>query len=86
MHVFVLLEKIFGSFAVPFEEDLRNPSIWYLDHNFLEGECGSSFVLVLFCTDACYLAYLLCGAVVLVVFSGKRFVVGQYTVKVSPKQ
>ncbi len=25
------------SFAVPFEEDLRNPSIWYLDHNFLEG-------------------------------------------------
>jgi JAB1/Mov34/MPN/PAD-1 ubiquitin protease len=27
---------ITNSFAVPFEEDLRNPSIWYLDHNFLE--------------------------------------------------
>lgn len=27
-----------NSFAVPFEEDLRNPNIWYLDHNFLEGE------------------------------------------------
>ncbi|CAN0008938.1 unnamed protein product, partial [Discosporangium mesarthrocarpum] len=26
-----------NSFAVPFEEDMRNPSIWYLDHNFLEG-------------------------------------------------
>ncbi|CAM9495457.1 unnamed protein product [Ascophyllum nodosum] len=26
-----------NSFAVPFEEDLKNPSIWYLDHNFLEG-------------------------------------------------
>ncbi|CAM9319264.1 unnamed protein product [Pylaiella littoralis] len=26
-----------NSFAVPFEEDLRNPHIWYLDHNFLEG-------------------------------------------------
>eukprot|EP00752_Nemacystus_decipiens_P001673 g1624.t2 len=26
-----------NSFAVPFEEDLRNPNIWYLDHNFLEG-------------------------------------------------
>ena len=21
---------------VPFEEDLRNPSVWYLDHNFLD--------------------------------------------------
>ncbi|CBJ30666.1 conserved unknown protein [Ectocarpus siliculosus] len=26
-----------NSFAVPFEEDVRNPNIWYLDHNFLEG-------------------------------------------------
>ena len=25
-----------NSFAVPFEEDLRNPRIWYLDHNYLE--------------------------------------------------
>ena len=24
------------SFAVPFEEDARDASIWYLDHNFLE--------------------------------------------------
>ena len=24
------------SFAVPFEEDPKDPSIWYLDHNFLE--------------------------------------------------
>lgn len=22
--------------AVPFEEDLKNPLIWYLDHNYLE--------------------------------------------------
>jgi len=25
-----------NSFAVPFEEDKKNPSIWYLDHNYLE--------------------------------------------------
>lgn len=25
-----------NSFAVPFDEDLRNPGIWYLDHDFLE--------------------------------------------------
>ena len=25
-----------NSFAVPFEEDLRNPTVWYLDHSFLE--------------------------------------------------
>jgi len=25
-----------NSFAVPFEEDLKTPSIWYLDHNYLE--------------------------------------------------
>jgi 26S proteasome regulatory subunit N8 len=25
-----------NSFAVPFEEDARNPAIWYLDHNYLE--------------------------------------------------
>lgn len=25
-----------NSFAVPFEEDLKNPRIWYLDHNYLE--------------------------------------------------
>lgn len=25
-----------NSFAVPFEEDLKNPSVWFLDHNFLE--------------------------------------------------
>lgn len=26
-----------SSFAVPFEEDLRDPTLWYLDHNYLEG-------------------------------------------------
>ena len=26
---------ISNSFAVPFEEDLGNPSVWFLDHNFL---------------------------------------------------
>jgi 26S proteasome regulatory subunit N8 len=31
---------ITNSFAVPFEEDLKNPSIWYLDHNFLESMFG----------------------------------------------
>lgn len=25
-----------NSFAVPFEEDAKNPAIWYLDHNYLE--------------------------------------------------
>lgn len=27
---------ITNSFAVPFEEDSRDPDIWYLDHNFME--------------------------------------------------
>merc|ERR1719453_45421 len=27
---------ITNSFAVPFEEDQRNPKIWYLDHNYLD--------------------------------------------------
>lgn len=27
---------ITNSFAVPFEEDLSNPKVWFLDHNFLE--------------------------------------------------
>lgn len=25
-----------NSFAVPFEEDLKNPNIWFLDHDYLE--------------------------------------------------
>ena len=25
-----------NSFAVPFEEDLNNPMVWFLDHNYLE--------------------------------------------------
>lgn len=25
-----------NSFAIPFEEDLKDPSVWYLDHDFLE--------------------------------------------------
>jgi len=29
-----------NSFAVPFEEDDQNPSIWFLDHNFLENMGG----------------------------------------------
>lgn len=29
-----------ASFAVPFEEDERDPSIWFLDHNFLENMHG----------------------------------------------
>lgn len=29
-----------NSFAVPFEEDSRNPGVWYLDHNFLESMNG----------------------------------------------
>ena len=27
---------ITNSFAVPFEEDLSNPTVWFLDHSFLE--------------------------------------------------
>jgi len=29
-----------NSFAVPFDEDDRNPSIWYLDHDFLDSMYG----------------------------------------------
>lgn len=29
-----------NSFAVPFEEDPKDPSVWYLDHNFLENMFG----------------------------------------------
>lgn len=29
--------RVTNSFAVPFEEDLRDPSVWYLDHNYIEG-------------------------------------------------
>ena len=25
-----------NSFAIPFEEDEKDPSVWYLDHNFME--------------------------------------------------
>jgi 26S proteasome regulatory subunit N8 len=25
-----------NSFAVPFEEDLRNPAVWFLDHDYLD--------------------------------------------------
>lgn len=25
-----------NSFAVPFEEDLNNPAVWFLDHDFLD--------------------------------------------------
>eukprot|EP00294_Goniomonas_avonlea_P016568 CAMPEP_0114554354 /NCGR_PEP_ID=MMETSP0114-20121206/8169_1 /TAXON_ID=31324 /ORGANISM="Goniomonas sp, Strain m" /LENGTH=321 /DNA_ID=CAMNT_0001739403 /DNA_START=20 /DNA_END=985 /DNA_ORIENTATION=- len=34
--VFKGTADVLSSFAVPFEEDERDPSIWYLDHNFLE--------------------------------------------------
>ena len=27
---------ITNSFAVPFDEDLSNPAVWFLDHNFLD--------------------------------------------------
>jgi len=29
-----------NSFAVPFEEDAKDPSIWFFDHSFLEGMLG----------------------------------------------
>ncbi|KAI5290510.1 proteasome regulatory particle subunit [Ascosphaera aggregata] len=28
--------RVSNSFAVPFEEDEKNPSVWFLDHNFVE--------------------------------------------------
>jgi 26S proteasome regulatory subunit N8 len=31
---------ITNSFAVPFDEDLRNPGIWYLDHDYLDSMFG----------------------------------------------
>ncbi|VEU20937.1 DEKNAAC101792 [Brettanomyces naardenensis] len=30
------LIKITNSFAIPFEEDEKNPNIWFLDHNFID--------------------------------------------------
>ncbi len=27
---------VFNSYAVPFEEDRKDPNVWYLDHNYLE--------------------------------------------------
>ncbi len=27
---------VLNSFAIPFEEDLNNPNVWFVDHNFLE--------------------------------------------------
>lgn len=35
-----VIVDITNSFAVPFEEDETNPSIWFLDHNFLENMGG----------------------------------------------
>jgi len=29
--------NVANSFAVPFEEDEKNPSVWFLDHNYVEG-------------------------------------------------
>ncbi|PRT54221.1 26S proteasome regulatory subunit rpn-8 [Wickerhamiella sorbophila] len=29
--------RVANSFAVPFEEDERNPDVWFLDHNYIEG-------------------------------------------------
>lgn len=29
--------RVANSFAVPFEEDSKNPDVWFLDHNFIEG-------------------------------------------------
>ncbi|KNC74262.1 hypothetical protein SARC_13186, partial [Sphaeroforma arctica JP610] len=31
---------ISNSFAIPFEEDEKQPSVWYLDHNYLENMAG----------------------------------------------
>ncbi|KAF8003232.1 hypothetical protein OXX80_013224 [Metschnikowia pulcherrima] len=28
--------RVTNSFAIPFEEDEKNPSVWFLDHNFIE--------------------------------------------------
>ncbi|WPK25477.1 hypothetical protein PUMCH_002794 [Australozyma saopauloensis] len=28
--------QVTNSFAIPFEEDEKNPSVWFLDHNFIE--------------------------------------------------
>ncbi|ANB15010.1 proteasome regulatory particle lid subunit RPN8 [Sugiyamaella lignohabitans] len=29
--------RVTNSFAVPFEEDEKNPGVWFLDHNYIEG-------------------------------------------------
>ncbi|KAI5290502.1 proteasome regulatory particle subunit, partial [Ascosphaera atra] len=31
--------RVSNCFAVPFEEDEKNPSVWFLDHNFIENMC-----------------------------------------------
>ena len=34
--LFFLLSNFFFNFLVPFEEDEKEPSVWFLDHNFIE--------------------------------------------------
>lgn len=31
--------KVTNSFAIPFEEDEKNASVWFLDHNYIESMC-----------------------------------------------
>lgn len=31
--------RVTNSFAIPFEEDEKNASVWFLDHNYIEGMC-----------------------------------------------
>lgn len=31
--------KVTNSFAIPFEEDDKNPGVWFLDHNYIESMC-----------------------------------------------
>ena len=38
----ILQVDVTNSFAVPFEEDKRDPTVWFLDHNYLE-EMGAMF-------------------------------------------
>lgn len=59
------LVDVTNSFAVPFEEDLNNPSVWFLDHDFLDTmywnfkKVNSELRL---CVSGCYLIFILYSA------------------------
>lgn len=77
----VIFESLF---AVPFEEDDKDPSIWFLDHNYHEAMYsmskrinGTSHHICLFLLVLCIICY--DGKLANDFFSAKEHVVGWYS-------